>query len=324
LIKSSRQEIIAVPRNTWEKLSNQLLAMIPFKQRKTESSAGLWRQSSRDVNQRLLPVLGKITELLAPQSESPTRISSAEFKIFSQWGEDGIVHYLLRHVSVPNQIFVEFGVENYQEANTRWLVEGHNWSGLVLDGSQQHIDEIKADPIYWKHQLKAVCGFVDAENINTFISRNGISGDIGLLSVDIDGVDYWVWKAIDVVTPAMVIVEYNSLFGPTKSVTVPYDPGFARQKAHYSWSYYGASLAALVGLGKTKGYAFVGSNSAGNNAFFVKSDLLLSPLRELTAQQGYVKRTFREARDRDGRLMFPTFEEEAALIEGLPLVEVPV
>ena len=172
--------------------------------------------------------------------------------------------------------------------------------------------------------MKAVSAFVDAENINRLISGNGISGDVGLLSVDIDGMDYWVWKAIDVVTPDIVVVEYNALFGPTKSVTVPYDPNFVRQKAHYSWSYYGASLAALVGLGKTKGYAFVGSNSAGNNAFFVKSDLLGSPLRELTAQQGYVKRTFREARDRDGRLMFPTFEEEAALIEGLPLVEVPV
>jgi hypothetical protein len=297
--------------------------VISFKQKRTECSAGLWRQSAGEVNHRLLPVLGKITELLALQCEPPRRISSAEFKIFSQWGEDGIVHYLLRHVTVPNQIFVEFGVENYQEANTRWLVEAHNWSGLVLDGSPQHVEAIKSDVIYWKHQLKAVSAFVDADNINRLIKENGISGDIGLLSVDIDGMDYWVWKAIDVVTPAIVIVEYNSLFGPTKSVTVPYDAGFVRQKAHYSWSYYGASLAALVSLGKTKGYVFVGSNSAGNNAFFVKSDLLRSPLSELTAQEGYVKRTFREARDRDGRLTFPTFEEEAALIEELPLVEVP-
>jgi hypothetical protein len=257
-------------------------------------------------------------------AQGANKFPDIEFQVFSQWGEDGIIQFLLRHVSLPNHIFVEFGVENYQEANTRWLVEGHNWSGLVFDGSQQHINSIKADPIYWKHQLKAVCAFIDAENINSLISGNGISGDIGLLSVDIDGMDYWVWKAIDVVTPAIVIVEYNSLFGPTKSVTVPYDPGFVRQRAHYSWSYYGASLAALVALGKTKGYSFVGSNSAGNNAFFVKSDLLHPPLRELTAREGYVQRAFREARDRDGKLTFPTFEEEAALIEGLPIVEVPV
>jgi hypothetical protein len=275
------------------------------------------------TNNKQLRLLGKLFEQQLATLNRPL-LHLNEFQVYSQWGEDGIIQYLLRHLSVSSNVFVEFGVENYLEANTRWLVEGHNWSGLVIDGSQQHVDAIKSDAIYWKHRLKAVSAFVDAENINRLISGNGISGDVGLLSVDIDGMDYWVWKAIDVVTPDIVVVEYNALFGPTKSVTVPYDPNFVRQKAHYSWSYYGASLAALVGLGKTKGYAFVGSNSAGNNAFFVKSDLLGSPLRELTSQQGYVKRTFREARDRDGRLMFPTFEEEAALIEGLPLVEVPV
>ena len=103
---------------------------------------------------------------------------------------------------------------------------------------------------------------------------------------------------------------------------MPYDAGFTRQKAHYSWSYYGASLAALVNLGKAKGYAFVGSNTAGNNAFSVRRDLLKPPLRELTATEGYVQRTFREARDSQGRLTFPTFEEEARLISHLPLVDV--
>jgi hypothetical protein len=270
----------------------------------------------------ILRMLASLQERQLGALNNPT-LQSNEFQVYSQWGEDGIIQYLLRHVSIPNKLFVEFGVENYQEANTRWLVEGHNWSGLVLDGSRQHVEAIKSDAIYWKHQLKAVSAFVDAENINRLISENGISGDIGLLSVDIDGMDYWVWKAIDVVTPAIVIVEYNSLFGPTQSVTVPYDPGFVRQKAHYSWSYYGASLAALVGVGKAKGYSFVGSNSAGNNAFFVRKDLLHAPLKELTAQEGYVQRAFREARDLKGGLMFPTFEEEVVLIQGLPVVEVP-
>jgi len=267
-------------------------------------------------------MLASLQERQLGALNNPT-LQSNEFQVYSQWGEDGIIQYLLRHVSIPNKLFVEFGVENYQEANTRWLVEGHNWSGLVLDGSPQHVEAIKCDAIYWKHQLKAVSAFVDADNINRLIGDNGISGDIGLLSVDIDGMDYWVWKAIDVISPAIVIVEYNSLFGPTQAVTVPYDPGFVRQKAHYSWSYYGASLAALVSLGKIKGYAFVGSNSAGNNAFFVRKDLLRAPLKELTAQEGYVQRAFREARDREGNLTFPSFKEEAALITGLPLVEVP-
>jgi hypothetical protein len=294
-----------------------------FKKSKQKSTQAASNPFFASADPKVRTLLGKVTELLQDQKKTADIISEAEFGVSSQWGEDGIIQHLLRHISIPNKVFVEFGVENYQEANTRWLVEGHNWSGLVLDGSQQHVDAIKSDPIYWKHQLKAVSAFVSVDNINRLISENGISGDIGLLSVDIDGMDYWVWKAIDVVTPAIVIVEYNSLFGPTKSVTVPYDSGFVRQKAHYSWSYYGASLAALVGLGKAKGYFFVGSNSAANNAFFVKSNLLHPPLKELTAQEGYVQRAFREARDREGKLMFPSFQEEAALIAGLPLVEVP-
>lgn len=268
-------------------------------------------------------LLGKILEKINAQKSSELNsFKEVEFKVFSQWGEDGILQYLLRHVDVATHTFVEFGVENYKEANSRWLVEGHNWSGLVIDGDEKLVNEIKSDSIYWKHDLKAVCNFITAENIDGLIRNCGFSGPIGLLSIDIDGVDYWVWKAISCVQPCLVVVEYNSLFGPKKSVTVPYDAGFIRQKAHYSWSYYGASLAAVVSLGKAKGYAFVGSNTAGNNAFFVRRDLLKPPLRELTATEGYVQRKFREARDPQGRLAFPTFEEEARLISNLPLVDV--
>ena len=265
--------------------------------------------------------LARIEERLLA-STTPQKLADAEFQIYSQWGEDGIIQYLLRHVSVPCKTFVEFGVESYAEANTRWLVEGHQWSGLIIDGSEEHISSVKADPIFWQNQLHATCTFITAENINQLITDAGIAGEIGLLSVDLDGVDYWIWKAIHVVNPAIVIAEYNSLFGPEHSVTVPYDAGFVRSKAHFSMSYYGASLAALVGLGKTKGYAFVGSNSAGSNAFFVRKDLLKPPLHEISAAVGYVRRGFREARSPEGTLSMPTHEQEAALIEGLPLVSV--
>ncbi len=245
-----------------------------------------------------------------------------EFRVFSQWGEDGILAHLLRHVKVPRKVFVEFGVETYVEANTRWLLVNDGWSGLVLDGGEENIATIRRDPIYWQHNLKAVQAFITRENINSLISEQGIAGEIGLLSVDIDGVDYWVWEAITAVQPAIVVAEYNSLLGPERAVTVPYDPTFQRAKAHHSHSYYGASLAALVALGRKKGMAFVGSNTAGSNAFFVRRELLAGPLRELTAAEGYVRRSFREARDAEGKLKFPTFEEEAALVNALPWVEV--
>lgn len=251
-----------------------------------------------------------------------TGLTASEFRVYSQWGEDGILQYLLRHVRVARKIFVEFGVEDYTEANTRFLLSECGWAGLVLDGSEKNIAAIRRQDIYWRCNLKAVHSFITRENINSLLSENGVAGEIGLLSVDIDGNDYWVWEAIEVVQPAIVVVEYNGLFGAKRAVTIPYDPGFIREKAHHSRSYYGASLAALVALGRRKGFEFVGSNSAGNNAFFVRRDLCPPAMPVLTAEAGYVIRQFREARDAQGRLSFPSFEEEAALISGLPLVEV--
>jgi hypothetical protein len=253
---------------------------------------------------------------------APEALQASEFTAFSQWGEDGILRHLLRHTPVARKIFVEFGVEDYTEANTRFLLETAGWSGLVLDGSEENIRRIRRDEISWRYHLKAAHAFITRENIDDLLRDNGLTGEIGLLSVDIDGVDYWVWEAITVVQPAVVVAEYNSLFGPERAVTVPYDPQFQRSRSHFSHSYYGASIAALTRLGNRKGFALVGSNSAGNNAFFVRRDLLRAPLREVSAAEAWVRRSFREARDRDGRLMLPTFEEEAALIADLPLVEV--
>jgi hypothetical protein len=213
-------------------------------------------------------------------------------------------------------------VQNYSESNTRFLLVNNNWSGLVIDGSQEYIHYIKRDRIYWQYNLKAECGFITRDNINGLFRKNGVEGEIGLLSVDIDGNDYWVWEAIDSVNPAIVIVEYNARFGPDKAVTIPYDEKFVRSQAHHSLIYYGASLKALCLLGDRKGYALVGCNSAGNNAFFVRRDLMVPPLRELSAAEGFVQNQFREARDENGALLFLTREQETALLEKLPLVEV--
>lgn len=263
--------------------------------------------------------LGRIE---ARQCAEATSMANAEFKVTSQWGEDGILQYLLHRVKVPRPVFVEFGVQNYTEANTRFLLTNFGWSGLVIDGSEANINYIRQDPIYWRHNLKAVASFITRENINDLLQQAGLTGEIGLLSVDIDGVDYWVWEAITVIQPAFVVAEYNALFGAERAVTVPYDPAFERTKKHPSNLYYGASLAALVGLGRRKGYAFVGTNTAGNNAFFARRDLLSPALPELTVKEGFTPRQFREGRDANGELTFFSSEKEAAIAQSLPLVEV--
>lgn len=247
---------------------------------------------------------------------------TAEFQVFSQWGEDGILNALVHNLDVKSRVFVEFGVQNYVESNTRFLLVTQNWAGLVIDGNAEHISFIKSDPVYWRHNLKADNDFITAANINDILARNGIRGEIGLLSIDIDGNDYWVWKAITGVSPAIVVIEYNARFGPTRAVTIPYDPEFVRERGHHSQIYYGASLAALCGLGELKGYAFVGSNSAGNNAFFVRRDLLKAPLREISAEDGFVRNQFREGRDEVGNLSHYSYDEEQAILSKLPLIDV--
>ena len=250
-------------------------------------------------------------------------LSQAEFRVFSQWGEDGIIQRLIQEVPIDRRIFVEFGVQDYQESNTRFLLMHDNWAGMVIDGDQGNIDRIRQDEIFWRYNLKTECAFVKRDNINDLLKNNGIVGDIGLLSIDIDGNDYWVWEAIEAVRPRIAVVEYNARFGPHRAVTVPYDAGFTRARAHYSMIYYGASLPALVSLGTRKGYDFVGANSAGNNAFFVRRDLRPSSLPARPVAEGFVASQFRESRGENGQLMFLTVEEKQRILKDLPLVEVP-
>ncbi len=275
------------------------------------------RISSRMM--RMQEALGRIE---TRQCTSAADLRESEFRAFSQWGEDGIIQFLLRHVKVPREIFVEFGVESYVEANTRFLLTNNNWSGLVIDGSCDNIRRIKRSAIYWQHNLKAVEAFVTRDNINALLVENGISDDIGLLSIDIDGNDYWVWKAIDVISPAILVLEYNARFGPDEAVTVPYDAQFTRAKAHFSHIYYGASLRALTQLSQQKGYALIGCNTAGNNAFYVREDLLPPTLPRRSVEDAFVANKFRESRKADGALAMMNFEQEQKLLFSLPLERV--
>jgi len=247
-------------------------------------------------------------------------IHEVEFKVFSQFGDDGIIQYLIHNAEIEVEKFVEFGVENYSESNTRFLLRNNNWQGLVMDASAEYIQQIKRQEYYWKHDLKAVHCWVDRENINTVIHDNGFQGALGLLSIDIDGNDYWIWESLETVKPVIVIVEYNSVFGDQHAITIPYDRGFNRTKAHYSNLYWGASLRALCMLAEKKGYIFVGSNSSGNNAYFVKQDKI-GRLRACTVQEGYVKSRFRDSRDAEERLTFVAGEERLKIIEDMPVYD---
>jgi len=280
------------------------------------------RELSQQVDAlKILVARGLIRDFY--RQEEPLPLAQAEFKVFSQFGDDGIIQYLVQKLDLPacEQRFVEFGVEDYTESNTRFLLLNNNWSGLIMDGSEEFMASVRRSDIYWRHDLTALARFITRENINALLEEAGFQGRIGLLSIDIDGNDYWVWEAITAVNPAVVIVEYNSLFGPHAPVTIPYQADFARRRAHYSNLYWGTSLAALCHLAAKKNYVWIGCNTAGNNAYFVRkaaAGRFLHP----KLPEGFVEARFRQGRDPDGSLNHLGPKTGFALVKHLPVWDV--
>ncbi|MEI6287098.1 MAG: FkbM family methyltransferase [Bacillota bacterium] len=250
-------------------------------------------------------------------------INDYEFKIFSQFGDDGIIQYLIKNLQIENEIFIEFGVGNYLESNTRFLMMNNNWSGFVMDGSEQLTKILTNQDWYWQYNITHKSVFIDKTNINELLLDTGFT-DIGLLHVDIDGNDYHLFDSIDLskLNPAIVILEYNSVFGGDRAITVPYRRDFVRTKAHYSNLYWGASLPAMVFVARKNGYSLIGCNNAGNNAYFIRNDLLNEKVKELSVKKAYRESRFRESWNKDGELSFLKGRERLEIIKGLEVINV--
>jgi hypothetical protein len=270
-------------------------------------------------SERLLLLEGRRAVWDLAHLPASTELSRAGFGVFSQHDEDGIIQFLIRHVPILHKTFIEFGIDNYEESNTRFLLVNDDWQGMLLDDSPANIAYVRAQKISRKWDLQSQSAFITRENINELLSTSGFDKDLGLLSIDIDGNDYWVWQAIEFL-PRIVIVEYNSVFG-RDPISVPYQPDFRRTRTHYSNLYYGCSLSALAYLAEKKGYILVGSNQRGNNAFFVRKDVAGS-LPARTAQDAYVASNFRESRDPRGRPTLIRAAERRRLISHLPVQNV--
>jgi hypothetical protein len=153
---------------------------------------------------QLQQAVGRV-ELRQLAAQDADDLQANEFQVYSQWGEDGIIQHLIRRVPIARKLFVEIGVESYVEANTRFLAEHDLWAGLLIEADAEQVAAIRRDPIYWACNLKAVNAFVTRDNIDALLADNGVMGDIGLLSIDVDGNDYWVWEAIGAIRPRIVI-----------------------------------------------------------------------------------------------------------------------
>lgn len=204
----------------------------------------------------------------AQRLADPPNLRNFEAKVFSQNGEDGSLREIFRRIGAGNRFCVEFGIEDGTENCTRRLIEQDGWSGVWLEGSEASV--ASARQRFAAYPVRIENAFIDAGNIEALFAKAGVPAEPDLLVIDIDGNDYWVWQAIRAYSPRVVVMEYNASFGADTDWVLPYDP-------QHRWDFsnrYGASLRALARLGAEKGYALVGCDSCGVNAYFVRRDLL--------------------------------------------------
>ncbi|HWG55338.1 MAG TPA: hypothetical protein VNT58_02320 [Gaiellaceae bacterium] len=240
-------------------------------------------------------------------------LEAHEARVYSQNGEDGLIAHLLSQIGRTNGLFVEFGVEDGRECNTAALARLFGWRGLLMEADPA-CARAAADFFAAYPGVKVAHEMVTPETIDLLLRRHGIEGPIDVLSLDIDGNDLWVWRAIREIRPRLVVIEYNASFGPTRSVSVPYETGFDRYAKHASGFYHGASLTALAKVAAEKGYVLAGCDSRGSNAFFVEHDAATAA--EVEAVEPAV--AFRPLWERAHLTVEKQFEQVA----HLPLVEI--
>jgi hypothetical protein len=240
------------------------------------------------------------------------------FDVYSLTHEDGILLYIFSVIGTTNKICVDVGSGGITGSSVANLIINHGFTGILVDGDT---NEIKTAREFYAnlHETrltppKLLSTMVTAENINTILADNKCVGETDLFSLDIDGVDYWVWKALDIIQPRVVMVEYQDLLGPELSWTVPYRPDFSKSDYPINKdrnNYCGASLQAFVKIGRQKGYRLIGCNNGSWNAFFLKNGI-----GETLFPEEPVKNCFRSEWNRFG------MEHRFPLVKDMEWVEV--
>lgn len=204
----------------------------------------------------------------APDSHSGS-LAGSELRCFSQNGEDGVIAEILDRVGIDQRFFVEFGVESGHEGNCVFLADVQGWRGLFMEADPEHFHRL-ANKYAASSVVRVIDAVVTPENIEGLLDQGGVPAEPDVLSIDIDGADYWVWEAITSRRPRLVVIEYNAALGIERRRVQP-------RNCSGAWNgtdNFGASLAALTVLGARKGYRLVHTELAACNAFFVRDDLV--------------------------------------------------
>ena len=257
--------------------------------------------------------------------ENIDNIQQIELKIFSQNGEDGIIDYLLTKLKlIPHSTnFIEIGVGDYRESNTRFIYNRFHSKGLIIDYLDDMKNKVKPHVNLWKGDLRICNSFINSNNIDEILKKN-CDFDVDVFSLDIDGIDYWIIKKLKKNISKIFIAEFNPVFGPKLKVTVPNIDDFDRTNYHYSNLCYGMSLSALIDVMKEKNYYFVGTNLQKMNAFFVSNDFNKKEFFEnieIKSLENYTNSNIRDSRDINNNLNYLSgFEKKIKEIENCEVI----
>lgn len=248
----------------------------------------IWLQNRRN-SQNLTTDFIKKNQFLNNSTNSKNNFYSHEYSIYSQHGEDGVIAYIFSIIKCPNKTFLEIGAGG-KTSNTECLLSLFGWKGAIIDGSKEELktttDRLLKQGINTEN-IQSILSWITKDNVNKLISNKLDFKDIDMLSIDIDGNDFWVWKSITSIKPRLVVIEYNASLGKDQSMVMKYNESHNKNDHHpFGW-YHGASLASLIKLGRIKGYSLVYCESSGVNAFFVRNDLLNNKIKEMPIELAY-------------------------------------
>jgi len=252
-------------------------------------------------------------------------LQEAEYKIFSQTGEDGIIDFLLKKLDILNCKFVEIGVGDYSEANTRYIYEKSFSEGLIIDIENNLRDKVSKNINLWKGLLHVENIEINSENINEILDKYNLNANLDLFSIDIDGIDYWVIDNLKPQISKLFVLEYNPTFGHNLEITIPNIKNFNRFKSHYSGCYYGCSLKAMIKLMDRKGYDFLGTNKLNFNAFFASKNIshkFENLKQNLDSLENYSLIKIRDSKNKEGELNFLDKKQRLIQIKNLEIIDV--
>ena len=296
--------------------------MIKIKERLNNFLSNIFKKN--DAQSKLM--LGSIfLKLAKTEYDTIKNLQEAEYKIFSQTGEDGIIDFLTSKLHISNSKFVEIGVGDYSECNTRYIYEKSFSKGLIVDIEHDLKKKVSKNIDLCRGLLEIENIEVSALNINQILEKYELNEKLDLFSIDIDGIDYWVIEKLKSRISKIFVAEYNPTFGHNLEISIPNIKNFNRFQAHYSGCYYGASLKAIIKLMHSKGYEFLGTNKLNFNAFFVESELshnFQNIKKNLKSLDYFTTIKIRDSKNPKGKFDFLTRKERLEQLRDLEVIDV--